>query len=73
MWDAYKESVGKRSQYAYLPFVFPAYFVTMGLILSPKLALFGRLLGPVWLPIFMVIPGIVIGLMLKKVIIRFIK
>jgi hypothetical protein len=68
MWDAYKDAGGGRSPFAFLPFVFSAYFVTVGLILSPTFALFGVLWGPVWLPMLSVVPGVVIGLLLKKVI-----
>lgn len=64
MWDAYKDSVN-NSTYTFLPFVFSAYFVTAGLILSPKIELFGKLWGPVWLPMLGVIPGLSIGLILK--------
>lgn len=66
MWDAYKDSVELRLPYSYLPFVFSAYFVTVGLILSPSIILFGKLWGPVWLPMLFVIPGVLIGLIIKK-------
>jgi len=66
MWDAYKDSVELRLPYSYLPFVFSAYFVTVGLIFSPSIILFGKLWGPVWLPMLFVIPGVLIGLIIKK-------
>lgn len=68
MWDAYKDAGGDKKPYSYLPFVFSAYFVTVGIIYSPKLTLFGILLGPVWLPILSVIPGVGIGLFLMLVL-----
>ncbi|WP_338453120.1 hypothetical protein R4Z09_15350 [Niallia oryzisoli] len=68
MWDAYKDSIEKTSPFTYLPFVFSAYFVTVGLILSPKLTIFGKIWGPVWLPMSFVIPGVIIGFILKKIL-----
>lgn len=72
MWDAWKDAGGGKGKYSFLPFVFAAYFVTTGLILSQKLTLFGVLFGPVWLPMLFVIPGIVIGLTIRKIIINII-
>ncbi|RPK00182.1 hypothetical protein [Priestia endophytica] len=65
MWDAYRDDGRGKDRYAFLPFVFAAYFVTIGLIYSTNLKLFGVLFGPVWLPMLSVIPGVVIGLFLK--------
>ena len=75
MWDAVKDANGKEeiSPFLFLPFVFSAYFVTVGLIYSTKIKLFGILLGPVFLPMLFVIPGVLIGLALKKLITMFIK
>ncbi|WP_338472739.1 hypothetical protein R4Z10_08415 [Niallia sp. XMNu-256] len=68
MWDAWKDAGGGKDKYSFLPFVFTAYLVTTGLILSQKLTLFGVLFGPVWLPMLFVIPGLVIGLIIGKII-----
>ncbi|WP_404452007.1 hypothetical protein LG329_16895 [Virgibacillus necropolis] len=68
MWDAYKDAGGGERPFSFMPFVFSAYFVTVGLIYSPDLRIMGTLLGPVWLPILSVIPGVVIGLLLKRLI-----
>ena len=68
MWDAYKDAGGGKKPYSFLPFVFGAYFVTIGLIFSNTLKIMGILFGPIWLPILSVVPGIVIGLLLKKLI-----
>ena len=65
MWDAYKDAGGGKSPYSFLPFVFAAYFVTIGLIYSSTLSIFGVLLGPVFLPMLFLIPGISIGLLIK--------
>ncbi|WP_071394944.1 hypothetical protein [Bacillus tuaregi] len=68
MWDSYKAIPGKNIPFMYMPFVFSAYSVTVGLILSPKLTIFGKLLGPVWLPILFVIPGVIIGFVFKVIL-----
>lgn len=65
MWDAFKDAGGGKVPYSFLPFVFAAYFVTVGTIYSAKATLFGVLLGPVWFPIICVIPGLILGFILK--------
>ncbi|MED4206482.1 hypothetical protein [Neobacillus mesonae] len=65
MWDAFKDAGGGKKRYSFLPFAFSAYFVTVGLIYSTKLRIFGVLLGPVWLPMLSVIPGVAVGLLLQ--------
>lgn len=68
MWDAFKDAGGGKTPFAFLPFVFSAYFVTVGTIYSSKLTLFGVLLGPIWLPILSVIPGLIIGFLLQWIL-----
>jgi hypothetical protein len=68
MWDAVKDAGGEKEHYSFLPFVFTAFFVTVGLIFSSKLTIFGVLLGPVWLPMLFVFPGIIIGFIIRKII-----
>ncbi|WP_100013346.1 hypothetical protein [Lentibacillus sediminis] len=68
MWDAYKDAGGGNKPYAFLPFVFAAYFVTVGTIYSSKLTIFGVLLGPIWLPMLSVIPGLIVGFLLKIIL-----
>ncbi|KAB7706977.1 hypothetical protein F9802_08095 [Bacillus aerolatus] len=68
MWDAFKDAGGGKKPYSFLPFVFAAYFVTVGTIFSSKITLFGVLLGPIWLPMLSVIPGLIVGFTLKKII-----
>jgi hypothetical protein len=68
MWDAYKDAGGAKKPYSYLPFVFSAYFVTVGTIYSTKLTLFGVLLGTIWLPILSVIPGLIVGFLLQRIL-----
>ncbi|TRM10882.1 hypothetical protein FH966_03640 [Lentibacillus cibarius] len=65
MWDAYKDAGGGKKPYSFLPFVFSAYFVTVGLIFSSDFTIFGILIGPVWLPILAVVPGVGIGFLLQ--------
>lgn len=68
MWDAFKDADGGKSPFAFLPFVFSAYFVTVGTIYSSKITLFGVLLGPIWLPILSVIPGLLVGFLLQRIL-----
>lgn len=75
MWDAVKDAngEGEESPFLFLPFVFAAYFVTIGLIYSTDIKIFGVLFGPIFLPMLFVIPGVIIGLVVKKFITSFIK
>lgn len=68
MWDAFKDAGGETSKYSYLPFAFCAFIVTVGCIYSSTFKIFGILLGPIWLPILCLIPGICIGLLLMRAI-----
>ncbi|MGE6833514.1 hypothetical protein ACQKGA_27560 [Priestia megaterium] len=71
MWDAYRDADDGKILYSYIPFVMMAYFVTVGLIYSSRLQIFGILLGPVWLPMIFVIPGLIVGLSIQKLIHKF--
>jgi len=68
MWDAYKDAGGGKDPYSYLPFVMCAYFVTVGLMYSAKVRIFGICLGTVWFPMLCVIPGVFIGVLLKRIL-----
>ncbi|MEH7525075.1 hypothetical protein V7149_17615 [Bacillus sp. JJ1503] len=68
MWDAYRSAMTKTEEFSYLPFVFSAYFITVGLMYSTKLTLFGVLFGPVFLPMLFLIPGLVIGFLIRWLI-----
>jgi hypothetical protein len=56
----------KSSPLLFLSFVFSAYFVTVGLIYSTDMTIFGVFLGPIFLPMLFVIPGVFTGLIVKK-------
>jgi hypothetical protein len=71
MWDAYKDAGGGQSPYSFLPFVFSAYFVTVGLMYSAHVTIFGIFFGPIWLPILSVIPGVFTGLLIKSLLTKF--
>ena len=73
MWDAYKfaQPDGNTKAYFFLPFVFAAYFVTVGLMYSNKIPVFGFILGPVWTPMIFVIPGVAIGFFIRYILLRF--
>lgn len=68
MWDAFTDAGGRKDSFSFLPFVSAAYFVTVGCIFSSNFRLFGVLLGPVWLPILCLIPGLALGIILRTII-----
>ncbi|PFA66332.1 hypothetical protein CN378_13600 [Bacillus sp. AFS015802] len=70
MWDAYKLADDKKDKYSFLPFVLSAYTVTVGLMYSPKVYLLGNFIGPIFLPILFVIPGVLIGLLIRSALLR---
>jgi hypothetical protein len=70
MWDAFKDSGGGKEPFSFLPFVIAAYFVTVGCIYSSGFRIFGLLLGPVWLSMLCVIPGVICGLLIKKLLLK---
>jgi hypothetical protein len=71
MWDAYRNTFDGDIKGSYLPFAFSAYFVTVGLMLSPKITFFGVSLGPVFLPMLFLIPGLLAGFILRVMLLRF--
>ncbi|MFB3168950.1 hypothetical protein P5G62_017650 [Neobacillus sp. 179-C4.2 HS] len=68
MWDGYRSAMPVDEKYSYLPFVFSAYFVTVGLMISPKVTIFNVHPGPVFLPMSFVIPGVFIGYLIKRIL-----
>ncbi|WP_449539240.1 hypothetical protein [Ferdinandcohnia sp. Marseille-Q9671] len=73
MWDAFKEAGGGQAPYSFLPFAFCAYFVTVGLMYAPKAMFFGITFGPVFFPMICVIPGLIVGFLIRKIILQFSK
>ncbi|WP_407269897.1 hypothetical protein [Radiobacillus sp. PE A8.2] len=68
MWDAYRDAEGEMNSLSYLPFVFGAYFLTVGLIFSAKIKIFDHLIGPVFLPMLFLVLGLCIGLLIKLLV-----
>ncbi|SDP63900.1 hypothetical protein [Halobacillus aidingensis] len=68
IWDAYRDAEGETTPISYLPFVFGAFFVTVGLIYSARIKVFGFLIGPVFLPMLFLVPGLVCGFFICKII-----
>jgi hypothetical protein len=68
LWDAYRTAMPKTEKLSFLPFVFGAYFVTVGLMYSEKVKIFGVLIGPVFLPMLFLLPGLIIGFLLRWII-----
>ncbi|KUP08898.1 membrane protein [Bacillus coahuilensis m2-6] len=65
MWDAYRsvlQQLKEEIAYQFIPFVSCAYFVTVGIMFSPRVQLFHYHLGPIFTPMLFVIPGASIGL-----------
>jgi hypothetical protein len=73
MWDAFKDAGGGKQPFSYLPFVFSAYLVTVGIIYSPYVKVFGVGLGIVWFPMLCTLPGLTVGLLLKRILLLIIK
>jgi hypothetical protein len=71
MWDAYRSVMPEGEKLTFLPFVFSAYFVTVGLMYSPKVKLFGIFPGPVFLPMLFVIPGVLSGVLIRKALLKY--
>jgi hypothetical protein len=72
MWDAVSDAGGSTKPYSFLPYVFSALFTTLGLVYSSKLMMLGVLFGPVWLTLIFLLPGIVVGLILRKIMTNFV-
>jgi hypothetical protein len=67
MWDAYKDADGRKESFSFLPFVFSAHFITVGLIFSPTLRIMGILFRPVWLQMLFLIIGLFITTFFKTI------
>lgn len=65
LWDAYRRAMPDTEEFSYIPFAFSAFFVTVGLMYSPRLELFGVFFGPVFLPMLFLIPGLIVGFIIK--------
>jgi hypothetical protein len=68
IWDAFKEAENGASRFTFIPFVSCAYFVTVGIMYSSVTTINGVFIGPIWLPMLSVIPGLVVGLIVKKLL-----
>jgi hypothetical protein len=71
IWDAAKDAGGEKDPFSFLPYVFTAFSVTVGVIYSANLTIFELLLGPVFLPMVFVIPGILCGMIIKKILLKY--
>ncbi|SDD76523.1 hypothetical protein SAMN02799630_03973 [Paenibacillus sp. UNCCL117] len=66
IWDAFKHAGGGQSPNAAFPFIFCAFFATIGVALSSRLKIAGLLLGPVWLPMLFALAGVFVGFLIKR-------
>jgi hypothetical protein len=69
MYDAYKYAEGENPRLSFIPFACGAYFVTVGLMYSPKI-FFGISFGPIWLPMLSLIPGLLIGFIIRYILLK---
>jgi hypothetical protein len=67
MWDAYRDAGGGKMRYSFFPFVFCAFFATVGLIYSPIIKINSLWFGPIWLPIIFCLIGLGVGFLLMYV------
>lgn len=67
IWDAYRDAGGRAHSFMFLPFVFSAYFGTIGVIYSSRFTIFGYLIGPIFLPIITMIIGFIVGLAIRGI------
>lgn len=68
MWDAYKDAEEPApSRFTYFPFFCGALSVTIAIFYSTDQYITGKLLGPIFFPLLSVVPGILIGLIIKIV------
>ena len=65
IWDAFKDGSGPERPFMFLPFVFSAYLVTVGVFFSKSFTIHGVLLGPVWLPMLCLPIGLAIGFTIR--------
>lgn len=71
IWDAYRNAAADQlPPYYFLPFAFGAFAVTVGLMYSPVVYLFGIFPGPVFLPMLALVPGIFIGNAIRSILIN---
>lgn len=70
IWDAYRDAGGGEKPFAYLPLVFSAYIVTVGLIFSPYFTISGYLIGPLWLPILSTPIGLAVGGLIRWILLK---
>jgi hypothetical protein len=65
IWDAYRFAMPEDEKLSFLPFVFSAYFVTVGIMYSTKMTIFKMNIGPIFLPILFLLPGLISGFLMK--------
>lgn len=73
MYDAYKYSTKNTPYLSFLPFVGGAYTVTVGLMYSSKFHFGEVLLGPIWLPIIFLVPGVILGFIVRYLLMKCLK
>ncbi|MBM7571308.1 hypothetical protein [Aquibacillus albus] len=68
IWDGYRDAEdAKLGPYSYLPFVFGAFALTIGLMYSNTVMI---RIGPVFFPMLCLIPGVFVGWVIKRIFIH---
>lgn len=70
MWDAYRQALPEDEKLTFLPFVFGAYLLTVGLMFSTKIKIFNVLFGPVFLPMMFLPIGLFAGYIIRMGLIK---
>lgn len=70
VWDAVRGARGEVAAFDFIPYIIPAYTLTIGVMYSDVFHIFGVLWGPVWLPILFLLLGVSIGLILQYILKR---
>lgn len=65
IYDAYRDAGGKNVPFSFLPFVSAAFLGTVGIIYSSSFKFMGIPTGPLWLPMFCMLAGAGLGLLLR--------
>jgi hypothetical protein len=74
MWDSYRTAMDKEEKLSFLPFVFAAYFLTVGLMYSTRLKIFNILFGPVFTPMLFFLPlGLLVGYIIRLILLKTMK
>jgi len=70
LWDSYRLVSENIEKYSFFPYVFGAYFLTVGTMIATGVKFGDISLGPVFFPMISLIPGILTGYLIKVAVDR---